>query len=115
MDPEPEHAADVIDDDMSRPSYKTEQLLSEASDVSLPSRKRHWMDTRLRRKARKRFTNPLSTVPLFLLSFSGNDDEMSDAILPIPSIPHDADHVETELPIPASDILLSPTNYVTQL
>ena len=29
-----------------------EQLLSEASDVSLPSRTRHWMDTRLRTKMR---------------------------------------------------------------
>ena len=51
----------------------------------------------------------------FHYSFSGNDDEMSDAVLPIPSIPPDADHVETEVPIPASNILISPTNYVTQL
>ena len=43
MDPDPEHPVDVINDDMSQPSYKTEQLLSEASDVSLPSRGRHWI------------------------------------------------------------------------
>ena len=49
MDPDPERSIDVVDDDKSQPSYKTEQLLSEASDVSLPSRKHHWMDTRLRR------------------------------------------------------------------
>ena len=52
MDPHPEHPVNVIDDNMSQPSYKTEQLLSDASDVSLPSRGRHWMDTRLRSKLR---------------------------------------------------------------
>ena len=51
MDPDPEHPVDVIND-MSQPSYKNEQLLSEASDVSLPSRGRHRMDTRLRSKLR---------------------------------------------------------------
>ena len=52
MDPDPERSIDVVDDDKSQPSYKTEQLLSEASDASLPSRKHHWMDTRLRTKLR---------------------------------------------------------------
>ena len=52
MDPEPERSVDVVDDDKSLPSYKTEPPLSEASDVSLPSRRRHWMDTRLRTKLR---------------------------------------------------------------
>ena len=52
MDPDPERSIEVVDDDKSQPSYKTEQLLSEASDVSLPSRKHHWMDTRLRTKLR---------------------------------------------------------------
>ena len=41
MDPEPERSVDVVDDDKSLSSYKTEQLLSEASDGSLPSRRRH--------------------------------------------------------------------------
>ena len=45
MDPEPERSVDVVDDDKSLPSYKTEQLISEASDVSLPSHRRHWMGT----------------------------------------------------------------------
>ena len=45
MDPEPERSVDVVDDDRSLSSYKPEQLLSEASDASLPSRRRHWMDT----------------------------------------------------------------------
>ena len=50
MDPKPERSVEPIDDDCSKPSYHSEQLLSEASDVSLPSRQRHWMDTRLRTK-----------------------------------------------------------------
>ena len=36
MDPEPERSVDVVDDDRSLSSYKPEQLLSEASDASLP-------------------------------------------------------------------------------
>ena len=52
MDPEPEHSIEPINDDCSKLSYKSEQLLSEASNASLPSRQRHWMDTRLRTKLR---------------------------------------------------------------
>ena len=52
MDPEPERSMEPIDDDCSKPSYHSKQLLSEASDVSLPSRQRHWMETRLRTKLR---------------------------------------------------------------
>ena len=52
MDPEPEHSAEEILDDCSQPSYREEEPLSEASDVSLPSRRRQWMDTRLRPKMR---------------------------------------------------------------
>ena len=52
MDLEPEHSAEEILDDCSQPSYLEEELLSEASDVSLPSRRRHWMDTRLRTRMR---------------------------------------------------------------
>ena len=48
MDLEPEHSAEEILDDCSQPSYREEELLSEASDVSLPSKRRHWMDTSLR-------------------------------------------------------------------
>ena len=50
MDPEPERSAELIDNDKSQHLYKTEQLLSEVSDVSMPSRRRHWTDTRLRIK-----------------------------------------------------------------
>ena len=52
MDPEPEHSAEEIRDDCSQPSYREEEPLSEASDVSLTSRRRHWMDTRLRTRMR---------------------------------------------------------------
>ena len=52
MDPAPEHSAEEIRDDCSQPSYREEEPLSEASDVSLPSRRRHWMDTRLRTRMR---------------------------------------------------------------
>ena len=52
MDPEPEHSAEEILDDCSQPSYREEELLSKASHVSLPSRRRHWMDTRLRTRMR---------------------------------------------------------------
>ena len=47
MDPEPERSVEPINDDLFQPSYKSEQLLSEASDLSLPSRRRHRMITRL--------------------------------------------------------------------
>ena len=46
MDPEPEHSIEPINDDCSKLSFKSEQLLSKASNASLPSRQRHWMDTR---------------------------------------------------------------------
>ena len=41
MDPEPERSIKPTNDDLSKPSYKSEQFLSEASNVSLPSRRRH--------------------------------------------------------------------------
>ena len=54
MDPEPEHSTEEILDDCSQPSYREEEPLSEASDVSLTSRRRHWMDTRLGTRMRAR-------------------------------------------------------------
>ena len=48
MNPEPERYVEPIDDDCSKPSYNVEQLLSDPSHVSLPSRQGHWMDTSLR-------------------------------------------------------------------
>ena len=67
MDPDPERSIDVVDDDKSQPSYKTEQLLSEASDVSLrgplllskggggdhPKRENGWSERRQEQGRRK--------------------------------------------------------------
>ena len=52
MDSEPERSAEEILDDCSQPSYREEEPLSEKSNVSLPSRKHPWMDTRLRTRMR---------------------------------------------------------------
>ena len=52
LDPEPERSAEEILDDSSQPSYREKEPLCEVSDVSLPSRKRQWMDTRLRTRMR---------------------------------------------------------------
>ena len=73
MDPEPERSMEPIDDDCSKPSYHSEQLLSEASAVSLHSRQRHWMDTRLRTKMRAGGTR--QHYQQFDYSTSETDDE----------------------------------------
>ena len=52
MDPQSDCSVEAINDDLSQSSYRSEQLLSEASDVPLPLRRRHWMDTGLRTKLR---------------------------------------------------------------
>ena len=106
MDPEPERSVNVVDDDKSLPSYKSEQLLSEASDVSLPSRRRHWMDTRLRTKLRAGGSRMHYQQLAF--STSGTDDELSDVMLPVPPDPVDADQMEPEAPPAASDQSISP-------
>ena len=80
-DPEPEHSIEPINDDCSKFSYNTEQLLSEASNASLPSRQRHWMDTRLRTKLRAGGTR--QHYQHFDHSMSDTDEETSRAMLPI--------------------------------
>ena len=109
MDPEPERSVDVVDDDRSLSSYKPEQLLSEASDASLPSRRRHWMDTRLRTKLRAGGSRP--HYQQFDYSTSGTDDELSDAMLPMPPNPVDEDLVEPAAPPAALDPSISPPVY----
>ena len=52
LDPEPEQSIEEIPDDASQPSYQEEETISEASDASIPSRQRHWKDTRLRTRLR---------------------------------------------------------------
>ena len=113
MDPEPERSVDVVDDDKSLSSYKPEQLLSEASDASLPSRRRHWMDTRLRTKLRAGGSRP--HYQQFDYSTSGTDDELSDAMLPIPPNPVDEDLVEPAAPPTTLDQSISPARVLPQL
>ena len=113
MDPDPERSIDVVDDDKSQPSYKTEQLLSEASDVSLHSRKHHWMDTRLRTKLRSGGSR--MHYPQFDNSTSGTDDELFEVMLPVPPDPVDADQMEPEVPNSPSDQSVSPTHRLPQL
>ena len=113
MDPDPERFIDVVDDDKSQPSYKTEQLLSEASDVSLPSRKHHWMDTRLRTKLRAGGSS--MHYQQFDYSTSGTDDELSEIMLSVPPDPVDADRRKPEVPQPPSDQSISPTHHLPQL
>ena len=113
MDPEPDRSVDVVDDNKSLPSYKTEQLLSEASDVSLPSQRHHWMDTRLRTKLR--VGGSRMHYQQFDYSTSGTDDELSDVMLPVPPDPVDADQLAPEVPILSSDQLISPIQRLPQL
>ena len=79
-------------------SDKTEQLLSEASDVPLPPGGRHWMDTRLHTRLRARGSR--MHYQQFDSSTSGTDDKLSDVMLLIPPVPFDADQVDHEVPMP---------------
>ena len=106
MDPEPERSVDVVDDDKSLPSYKSEQLLSEASDVSLSSRRRHWMDTRLRTKLRaggsrmhyQQFDSSTSGAPS-----AASDQSISPARI-LPQLFSDHESVRSPSPqVPSSD------------
>ena len=82
MDPEPERSVEPINDDHSKPSYESENSFSEASNVSLPSRRRHWMNTRLRTKLRAGGSR--QHYQQFDYSTSETDDVSSGAMLPIP-------------------------------
>ena len=113
MDPEPNRSVDVVDDNKSLPSYKTEQLLSEASDASLPSQRPQWMDTRLRTKLRAGSSR--MHYQQFDYSTSGTDDELSDVMLPVPPDPVDADPVAPDVPMLSSDQSISPTQRLPQL
>ena len=86
IDPEPGHSIEPNNDDCSKLSYKFEELLSEASNASLPSRQRHWMDTRLRTKMRAGGTR--QHYQQFEYSTSDTDEETHDEMLPIPPTPH---------------------------
>ena len=83
MDPEPDYSIEPVNDDCSKLFYNTEQLLSEASNASLPSRQRHRMNTRLRTKLRAGGTR--QHYQQFDYSTSDTDEENSRAMLPIPT------------------------------
>ena len=79
IDLDPEQSQEEVPDDASRPSYREEEPQSAASDVSPPSRQRHWMDTRLRTRV------PAGGSRLcyqqFDYSSTDSDDERSDILL----------------------------------
>ena len=79
MDPDPEQSHEDIRDDASQTSYRAEEPLSEASNVSLPSRQRHWMDTRLR--TRTRAGGSRLHYQQFDHSETESEDERSDVLL----------------------------------
>ena len=83
MDLESEHSIEPTNDDCSKLSYKSEHLLSETSNASLPSSQRHWMDTRLRTKLRAGGTR--QHYQQFDYSTSDTDEETHDEMLPIPT------------------------------
>ena len=96
MDTETKRSVAAINDDFSQPSYKSEQNYSEASKVSLPSRRRHWMNTRLRTKLRAGGSRV--HYQQFDYSTSGTVGELFDAMLPFPTYPQDLEQprVHTE-------------------
>ena len=79
MDPESEHSTEEVLDDCSQPSNREEEPLSEASDESLPSRRRHWMDTRLR--TRMRAGGSRLHYQQFDLSTSNSERERSEDLM----------------------------------
>ena len=70
MDPDPERSQEEVPDDASQPSYREEERISEASNTLLPSRRRHWMDTRLRMHIPE---IPISPLPAKEALFSENE------------------------------------------
>ena len=111
MDPDSEESHEEVRDDASQPSYRAEEPLSETSNASLPSRQRHWLDTRLRTRMRAGGSRlhcqqfDYSATDVLLSSAQANPDE--SAILsslvnepaPIPEMPIS--------PLPAMEALFS--------
>ena len=79
MDPDPERSLEEVPDDASQPSYCEEEPISEASNASLTSRRRHWMDTRVR--TRMRAGGSRLHYQHFYYSSTDSDDERSDVLL----------------------------------
>ena len=103
MDPEPECSVKPNNYDLSKPTYKSEQSLSEASNVSLPSRRRPWMNTGHRSKLRA------GTCRQHYHQFdysTSETDESSCAMLPIPLQSPKLEHLLLP-PEPVTDPTLS--------
>ena len=113
MDPELERSAEIIIDDMLEPSYKTEQRLPEATDVSVTSRKHHWKDTRLRTNLRAGGSR--MHYQQLASSADRTEYEMSNIMLPIPLQRPDSDQMEPTAPSSASDSPISIDDQLPQL
>ena len=79
MDPDPDQSQEEKTYDASRPSYREEEPLSAANNVSLPSRQRHWMNTRL--GTRMHAGGSRLHYQQFDYSSTDSDDERSDVLL----------------------------------
>ena len=109
MDPDPEPSHEVVPDDASQPSYRAEEPISEASNASLPSRQRHWMDTRLR--TRMRAGGSRLHYQQFDYSSTESDDERSDVFLPSARASPDESAILSSLvdePAPIPEMPISP-------
>ena len=107
MDPDPEQSHEEVRDDASQPSYRAEEPISEASNASLPSRQRHWMDTRLR--THMRAGGSRLHYQQFGYSSTESDDERSDVLLSsVQASPDESvilsSHVDEPAPIPEMPI-----------
>ena len=83
MDPKLERSINERPDDRSQPSYGEEELVSDASNVSLPSGSHHWMDTRLQTRLREGGTRPYYQQ----LSFSIDSEDEPPDVLPFSALP----------------------------
>ena len=91
---DPEQSLEEIADDASQPSYREEEPLSEASDVSSPPRRRHCMDTRLRARMRagesRRYYQQFG-------SSSDTYNDLSEVLLSSAQAESSPENAETEL------------------
>ena len=78
MHPESERSIVEIPDEGSQPSYREEELMSDATDASLPSARHPWMDTRLRMRIRESGTCPYYHQNA---SSTDNEDELPNLLL----------------------------------
>ena len=79
----------------------------------MPSRRRHWTDTRLRIKIHAGETR--MHYQQFDYSTSGTYDGMSHTMLPVSPILPDAHHPGLEASVPVSDASISPTCHLPRL